>query len=74
MSERTDHRRNPRITNIAIEKGAIALHRATPWAGRPIPWEEMSERSKERTRDQAYAVLNAARLQLLADHGRPTDV
>lgn len=74
MSERTDHRRNPRITDAAIEKGAIALFRTRGWAGTPKPWEEIHEQSRDRLRDEAYVVLNASRLQLLADHGRPADV
>jgi hypothetical protein len=70
MSERTDHRRNPRVTDAAIEKGAIALFHSKGWAGTPRPWEEMSEQTKDHHRDDAYVVLNAARLQVLADHGR----
>lgn len=36
------------VTHWKVDALAQAVHRATPWAGRPIPWDELSEASRVR--------------------------
>lgn len=48
------------ITNDRVEWLATAVHRATPWAGRPIPWDEITERHREQQRECARWALERA--------------
>lgn len=45
------------ITDWKVDALAQAAHRATPWAGRPIPWEELGEAVRAVSRDKARRAL-----------------
>jgi len=51
----------PEPEPMMLEQFAKRLHRCTPWAGTPIPWEEMPIRARNDTIDKAYAMLAGAR-------------
>ncbi len=58
----------PALGSIAVETVARAAHRATPWAGRPIPWDEISEHGREEGRAHAlWALEHVDELQHLHD-------
>lgn len=48
------------ITDKKVEWVATAVHRQTPWAGRPIPWDQISERGREQDRECARWALERA--------------
>lgn len=52
--------RGDRTAEWKVEALAQAVHRATPWAGRPIPWDEITERHREESRGFARWALEHA--------------
>lgn len=50
-----------RITAEKVDHLAQAVHKATGWAGRPVPWEEMSEGYRQQAREHARWTLQQAK-------------
>ncbi|WNT44218.1 hypothetical protein SEA_CANDC_4 [Microbacterium phage CandC] len=49
------------ITTVKVKAVARAQHRATPVAGRPTPWSELTYAAKQRKYAEARAALEEAR-------------
>jgi hypothetical protein len=48
------------VTTEKIEWLAVHTHKLTPWAGKPIPWDEISEEQREEQREFAQWALEHA--------------